>query len=93
MDNRKLSELIRMKKKKMMMEDPEVTQRSPIPEMNAQDVWDTEKKAYVETMIDSPEKINADETSLNEPSDEEIQMMDKARMERLRKYIDTLDVA
>lgn len=86
-----ISKAIREKKKKMAMDTPEVVQNDPNPAMNAQDVWDTEKHAYVEDMTDSPKKINADVTMMEEPSDDEIRKMDMARMGRLRKYFDNLD--
>jgi hypothetical protein len=92
MDNRKLSQIIRDKKKKLAESDPELVGTSPVPDMNAQDVWDTEKRAYVETMTDSPPKINADQTMLDEPGDEAIKKMQDARMGRLRAYMSTLDI-
>lgn len=62
-----LSRAIRAKKKKIAMADPEIVDTSPTPDMNAQDVWDMEKKGQYEDTIDSPEKINADKTAMDEP--------------------------
>lgn len=87
MDNVELSKMIREKKKKLAESSPEMVGTSPVPDMNAQDIWDTEKHAYVEEMTDSPDKIDADETMANEPGDTEIRKMDMARMGRLREYI------
>lgn len=80
-----------MKKKKLLEGSPDVVDTSPAM-MNAQDVWDIEKKAYVEEMTDSPPKINADDTMMDEPSDTEIKKMQDARMVRLRMYFDKMDM-
>lgn len=92
LSNEALSKLIRMKKKKVMEATPELVDTDARPDMTPQDVWDIEKKGYVEDMVGSPKKIDADETSMDAPDDDEIQMMDKARMGRLRAYIGTLDI-
>jgi len=67
LDAMKISKSIRDKKKKMMTSEPEMVGTSPVPDMNAQDIWDTEKKAYIEDKVKAPEKINADETNMDEP--------------------------
>jgi hypothetical protein len=95
MNAMKLSEAIRMKKKKLLESEmnPEMIGTSPVPDMNAQDVWDNEKKAYIENAVDADPKIDARETMADEPSDDEIRMMDKARMARLSSYFDDLDMS
>lgn len=93
MDNRKLSEVIRMKKKKMLEASPELIDTSPTPDMNAQDVMEVETAGRIESTLDSPKKINADETMLNESYDGVgLSPEEKARMPRLRKYLDGLDL-
>lgn len=92
MDASALSKAIRDKKKKIAEADPEIVDTSPVPDMNAQDVWNAEKDGYVEDMLDSPKRINADETMIDEPEDEEIKKMDMARMGRLRSYFDKMSI-
>lgn len=94
-DNKKLSEMIRMKKKKLMEGDPEMIGTSPVPDMNAQDVYDIEQHARVESTLMSPEKINADLTNINEMETYEgvgISPEEKKRMPRLRAYLDQMSM-
>lgn len=92
MDAAKLSAAIRMKKKKMLEADPELIDTSPTPDMNAQDVYDMEQKGRIEETIMAPKKINADETMMNESYDGVgLSPEEKARMGRLRSYMDSLD--
>lgn len=93
MDAAKLSEVIRMKKKKMREADPELIGTSPTPDMNAQDVWDMEQKGRIESTIMSPPKINADDTMMDESYDGVgVSPEEKKRMPRLRAYLDQLDM-
>lgn len=87
-----ISAAIRAKKKKIAESSPEIIDTSPTPDMNAQDVYELEKKGYVEEMTHSPHKINAEETMMDEPGDEEMKKMYDARMGRLRMYFDKLDM-
>ncbi len=92
MDAAKISEIIRMKKKKMLEADPELIGTSPTPDMNAQDVYDMEQKGRIESTLMTPPKINADDTMMNEPYDGVgISPEEKTRMSRLRKYMDSMD--
>jgi hypothetical protein len=68
MSNSELSRSIREKKKKMKEASPDFIDTSPTPDMNAQDIYEIDKDAQVEDDLDSPERINADETALNEPA-------------------------
>jgi hypothetical protein len=95
MDAAKLSEVIRNKKKKRDEGvDLQVGSTSPVPDMNAQDVYDKSQQGRIESTIDAPEKINADDTMNNDMymgvglSEEE-----KKRMARLRNYMDGIDLA
>src|ERR1700677_89210 len=67
MDAKALSAAIRAKKKKAMNADPELVHTDASPDMNPNDIYDVDKKAQVESTVDSPDKINADETAMNEP--------------------------
>lgn len=61
-----LSKIIRAKKKMIKNAEPGIVDTSPVPDMNAQDVWDMEKKGQIEDTVDADPKINADETAMNE---------------------------
>lgn len=91
MDAKKLSQMIREKKKKMLEADPELIDTSPVPDMNAQDVYDLEQKGRIEETLDTPPKINAEEKELDEDGNVGVTQDDKKRMVRLRSYIDGLD--
>lgn len=93
LSNEAISKAIREKKKKMAMSEPELVGTSPVPDMNAQGIYDTEQKARVESTLMSPKKINADETMMDEKYDGVgLSPEDKMRMGRLRKYMDTLEL-
>lgn len=93
MDAAKISEVIRMKKKKMLEADPDLIGTSPTPDMNAQDVYDTEQKGRIESTLDTPPKINADDTMMDMKYDGvALSPEEKTRMARLRKYMDTVDL-
>lgn len=93
MDAAQLSAAIRMKKKKMLEADPELIGTSPVPDMNAQDVYDMEQKGRMESTLMTPPKINADDTMMNESYDGiGVSPQEKARMPRLRAYLDSLDM-
>lgn len=90
-DAKKISELIRAKKKKMLNADPELVDTDAHPDVNPNEMADIKMDAEIQGSLDSPDKIDAREKSLDVddemgPSAEEL-----ARMERLRKYIDTLE--
>lgn len=93
MSNSELSAAIRAKKKRIMEADPEIVDTSPVPDMNAQDVYNVDKDGYVEQMLDSPKKINAAETMANEPGEEALRQMREGRMERLRAYLSGMKVS
>ena len=95
MNPKKISEVIRMKKKKMLEADLEIIGTSPVPDMNAQDVYDLEKKGQIESTINAPEKINSDDAMMamgGEADNVGVSEDEKKRMGRLRSYIDSLDV-
>lgn len=92
MTNSELSAAIRAKKKKIS-EGIDIVDTSPVPDMNAQDVWNAEKDGYVEDTLKSPRKINAAETMMEEPGEEALSKMREGRMERLRSYISGFKVS
>ncbi len=93
MDAAKISEIIRMKKKKMLEADPELIDTSPTPDMNAQDVYDLEQTGRIQSTLETPPKINADDTMMDETYDGVgLSPEEKKRMGRLRSYMDTMDL-
>jgi hypothetical protein len=90
-----LSRAIRDKKKKMMTSEPEMVGTSPGPDMNAQDIYDVEQAGRIEGTLDSPEKINADLTNIDEMEKYDgvgVSPEDKKRLDRLRMYMDGLQM-
>ncbi len=96
MDSKKISQLIREKKKKMMMAEPELVNTDSKPDMNPTDMYDTDTQGRIEKTLMTPPKIDSRETSMNESSSDALSVglteEEKTRMARLRKYIDTLDL-
>jgi hypothetical protein len=88
-----LSAAIRAKKKAIANAEPEIVDTSPVPDMNATDILEKKTDGYVEDTLDSPKKINADETSMNEASEESLKAMRDARMGRLRSYLNGMKVS
>lgn len=89
MDARQLSEAIRAKKKQMLTASPEIVGTSPTPDMNAQDVYDLEMNSRAETTMETPERINADDTVMNDTDHGMgVTPEQKKRMGRLRAMLD-----
>lgn len=95
MDAAKLSEVIRAKKKKRDEGmDLQVGSTSPVPDMNAQDVYDKSQQGRIEETIDAPHKLNADDTMNDDMyTGVGISPEEKKRMARLRVYMDGIDLA
>lgn len=97
MDAKKLSELIRAKKKAALSAEPELVQGDSTTSMNPSGIYDTTMQGRIEGTLKSPHKIDARDTAMSEtPSESEgigLHPDDKMRLERLRKYIDTLDLS
>lgn len=92
LDSSSISKSIREKKKKMMTSAPDFIDTSPTPDMNAQDIYDTEQWSRVESTLMSPKKINADLTNMDQEYDGVgLSPEDMKRMGRLQKYFDGLD--
>ncbi len=92
MDPKKMSELIRMKKKKMMEAPPELVDTDFKPDMNPMDAYNMEQTGRIEKTLDTPEKINAENAEMDEDGSIGLSPEDKKRMGRLRSYFDTLDI-
>lgn len=96
MDAKKLSAAIRMKKKKMMDADPELVDTDSRPDLNPQDMYNVQQQGRIEATLDVPPKINAEDTMMDQSEGDAMTIgltdEEKARMGRLRKYMDTLDI-
>lgn len=92
MDAAKISEIIRSKKKKLMESDPELIGTSPTPDMNAQDVYDMEQQGRIESTLNTPHKINADDKLDTGYEGVGLSPEEKARMGRLKSYMSSLDM-
>lgn len=91
-----ISKSIRDKKKKMMTSEPDLIDTSPTPDLNAQDVYDLEQRGRIEGTLMSPKKINADLTNIDSEMEYDgvgVSPMEKGRMARLRKYLDSMDLS
>jgi hypothetical protein len=89
-----ISKSIREKKKRLLTSEPSLIDTSPTPDMDAQDVYDLEQDGRIESTLDSPKKINATDTMLNQSYDGVgLSPEEKTRMGRLRKYFDTFDMS
>lgn len=95
MDPKKLSSLIREKKKKLLSGEPDVVDSEPHM-MNAQDVEDNKQLGRIESTLEVPEKSNADDAmmAMSESDAETVGLNsdEKKRMGRLRKMMDLLDL-
>lgn len=95
MDAAKISEIIRAKKKKMMMAEPELVDTDFKPDMNPTDAFNAQQMGRIEVALNTPKKINADETNMNDPNGLSAGMSpdQKKRMGRLRSFFDSLDMS
>jgi hypothetical protein len=93
MNPKRLSELIRKRKRELTEGEPEVVTTNPMPR-NADDVATLRDKARIEATLNTPEKSQSNETdgmseedalTLGETSEQ------KTRMARLRRYFDSLE--
>ena len=88
-----ISQAIRMKKKKMMNAEPELVDTDARVDMNPMDYYNVKQQARMESTMNTPKMINADETMIDEDNDNiGVSPEEKTRMGRLRKYISNLDL-
>lgn len=92
-DPKKLSAIIREKKKKLAHADPELVDVDYKPDMNPMDMYNVTQQARIEETIHSPHKINAEEADMAKDAGAGLSAEEKKRMGRLRAYFDTLDIA
>ena len=88
---KRISEIIRAKKKALLNKEPELVDTDSHPDLNPNELSDLRTDAQIQSSLDSPEKIDGRVKELEVddemgPSDEEL-----SRMKRLRKYIDDMD--
>lgn len=91
MDAVKLSASIRAKKKKLIDSDPEMVGTMPGPDINPNKIYDMEQQARIESTLMTPAKINADDKYNDGYDGVGLSPEQKARMPRLRAYLDKLD--
>ena len=94
MDAKKISEIIRKKKIKVMKAEPELVHPDARVEMDPNDMMNIEQQARIEATLDTPHKIDAQETDAMQ-SEHDAQTMgltedEKKRMGRLHKYFSDL---
>lgn len=90
-DPKKISEIIRAKKKKMLNAEPELVDTDAHPDINPNEMADIKMEAEIQSTLDSPHKIDAREKSLDVGDDMGPSAEELARMKRLRAYIEGLD--
>lgn len=91
LDNKQLSEAIRMKRKKLLESEPEMVGTEPGPDMNAQDIYDVTQKGRIEDTLKSPHKINAKDTNMDMSyQGVGVSPEEKGRMGRLKAYFDKM---
>ena len=95
LDAKKMSEAIRMKRKKIKGEGLDnMLDTAPGPQMNPQDILNLKQKAQIEETLDLPEKSMAP----SDPADEDIsgtsqELSDlKKKMARVEKILSKLSV-
>lgn len=96
LDAKRLSAAIREKKKKMMSADPELVDTDAIVDVDPGQHMEMDMEARMENALNSPHRINADDTAAEE-SEHDAQTMGQTtdemkRMERLKKMLDEMDL-
>jgi len=97
LDAKKLSEAIRMKRKKMKEDGVEnQLDTAPLPQMNPQDIWNLEKKAQMEETIPGADEIGSgpDSPVIDRPQMDDSQdvMELKKKMARVERILSKLSV-
>jgi hypothetical protein len=71
MSNSEISNAIRMRKKKIMTSEPEMTDTAPTPDLDANKISDIEQDSRVENWVGDPGmKSNSDEANMDLPAPE-----------------------
>lgn len=96
MDAKKISELIRTKKKKMMNAVPDLVDTDSRPDQNPMDMYNTDTQGRIEATLKTPPKLDARDTEMDQSDEDALSVglttEEKGRMKRLRSYLDTLDL-
>lgn len=93
---KKLSALIREKKKLAAEAQPGLVHTDARPDLDPMDMYNMQQRGRIEGTLDTPHKINAEETAIQEGSDADdigVTPEEKKRMGRLRAYFDTVDLS
>lgn len=95
-DPKKLSAVIREKKRKMKMATPGLVDVDYKPDLNPMDMYNMEQQGRIEETLKTPHKINAEDTVAAEGSNMDqvgLSPDEKKRMGRLRAYIKKQDLS
>jgi hypothetical protein len=97
LDAKKMSDAIRMKRKKLREDGVEnMVDTAPAPQMNPQDIWNMEKKAQMEDTIPGADQIKSgpDSATMEEPQKDDSQDIAnlKKQMSRVEKILSRLSV-
>lgn len=93
-DPKKLSAVIREKKKKMKMSAPDLVDVDFKPDLNPMDMYNIDQQARIEETLDSPHKINAEDAEMKEDgANVGLSPEEKKRMGRLRSMFDGLELS
>lgn len=98
LDAKKLSDAIRMKRKKVKEEGVDnLLDTAPGPQMNPQDIYNLKHKAQIEETLDVPPKSEAPsdpaDASLNDPDGSSQDVADlKRKMDRVERILSRLSV-
>lgn len=95
-DPKKLSAVIREKKRKMKQATPELVDVDFKPDLNPMDMYNMQQQGRIEETLHTPHKINAEDTAAAEGSNMDqvgLSPEEKKRMGRLRSYFDTIDLS
>ncbi len=96
LDSKKLSAAIRAKKMKMQQADPELVDTDALVDVNPNDHMLMEMDARMENALNSPHRINAEDTE-NDQSEHDAMTMNMTsdemkRMFRMKKMLDEMDL-
>ena len=96
LDAKKLSEAIRMKKKKMLSAEPELVDTDAIPDVNPQELMDMQMESRMENTLKSPERMDARNTEMDQSEHDADGMGEttdeEKRMGRLKRMLEAMDL-
>lgn len=93
LDPKKLSAVIREKKRKMMNATPELMDVDYKPDLNPMDMYNMQQQGRIEETINSPHKINAEDAELKEDGSVGLSPDEKKRMGRLHAVFSKLHLS